>query len=47
MQVIPPTVAEAKAAARAGMDIIVAQETVGGGHIGLMGTMPLGDPARW
>ena len=35
------TVAEAKAAARAGMDIIVAQGTEGGGHIGLMGTMPL------
>jgi NAD(P)H-dependent flavin oxidoreductase YrpB (nitropropane dioxygenase family) len=35
------TVAEAKAAARAGVDIIVAQGTEGGGHIGLMGTMPL------
>ena len=35
------TVTEAKAAARAGMDIIVAQGTEGGGHIGLMGTMPL------
>jgi NAD(P)H-dependent flavin oxidoreductase YrpB (nitropropane dioxygenase family) len=35
------TVAEAKVAARAGMDIIVAQGTEGGGHIGLMGTMPL------
>jgi NAD(P)H-dependent flavin oxidoreductase YrpB (nitropropane dioxygenase family) len=35
------TVAEAKAAARAGADIIVAQGTEGGGHIGLMGTMPL------
>ncbi len=35
------TVADAKAAARAGADIIVAQGTEGGGHIGLMGTMPL------
>jgi NAD(P)H-dependent flavin oxidoreductase YrpB (nitropropane dioxygenase family) len=35
------TVADAKAAARAGVDIIVAQGTEGGGHIGLMGTMPL------
>ena len=35
------TVAEAKVAARAGADIIVAQGTEGGGHIGLMGTMPL------
>jgi NAD(P)H-dependent flavin oxidoreductase YrpB (nitropropane dioxygenase family) len=35
------TVAEAKLAARAGADIIVAQGTEGGGHIGLMGTMPL------
>jgi NAD(P)H-dependent flavin oxidoreductase YrpB (nitropropane dioxygenase family) len=35
------TVAEAKIAARAGADIIVAQGTEGGGHIGLMGTMPL------
>jgi NAD(P)H-dependent flavin oxidoreductase YrpB (nitropropane dioxygenase family) len=35
------TVAEAKAAARAGVDIIVAQGTEGGGHIGLIGTMPL------
>ena len=35
------TVAEAKVAARAGVDIIVAQGTEGGGHIGLMGTMPL------
>ena len=35
------TVAEAKAAARAGADIIVAQGTEGGGHIGVMGTMPL------
>jgi NAD(P)H-dependent flavin oxidoreductase YrpB (nitropropane dioxygenase family) len=35
------TVAEAKAAARAGVDVIVAQGTEGGGHIGLMGTMPL------
>jgi NAD(P)H-dependent flavin oxidoreductase YrpB (nitropropane dioxygenase family) len=35
------TVAEAKAAARAGCDVIVAQGTEGGGHIGLMGTLPL------
>ncbi|MGH7419916.1 MAG: nitronate monooxygenase, partial [Candidatus Rokuibacteriota bacterium] len=35
------TVADAKAAARAGVDVIVAQGTEGGGHIGLMGTMPL------
>src|SRR5215470_3364461 len=35
------TVPEAKAAARAGADIIVAQGTEGGGHIGLIGTMPL------
>lgn len=35
------TVTEAKAAARAGADVIVAQGTEGGGHIGLMGTMPL------
>ena len=35
------TVADAKAAARAGVDVIVAQGTEGGGHIGVMGTMPL------
>lgn len=35
------TVAEAKTAARAGVDIIVAQGTEGGGHVGVMGTMPL------
>jgi len=35
------TVADARAAARAGVDVIVAQGTEGGGHIGLMGTMPL------
>jgi NAD(P)H-dependent flavin oxidoreductase YrpB (nitropropane dioxygenase family) len=35
------TVAEAKAAAHAGVDIIVAQGTEGGGHVGVMGTMPL------
>jgi NAD(P)H-dependent flavin oxidoreductase YrpB (nitropropane dioxygenase family) len=35
------TVAEARSAARAGADVIVAQGTEGGGHIGLMGTMPL------
>jgi NAD(P)H-dependent flavin oxidoreductase YrpB (nitropropane dioxygenase family) len=37
------TVAEARAAARAGVDVIVAQGTEGGGHVGVMGTMPL-DP---
>jgi NAD(P)H-dependent flavin oxidoreductase YrpB (nitropropane dioxygenase family) len=35
------TVEEARKAARAGVDVIVAQGTEGGGHIGLMGTMPL------
>src|SRR6266852_3652419 len=35
------TVDEARAAARAGVDVIVAQGTEGGGHVGLMGTMPL------
>ena len=35
------TVAEARNAARAGVDVIVAQGTEGGGHVGLMGTMPL------
>jgi NAD(P)H-dependent flavin oxidoreductase YrpB (nitropropane dioxygenase family) len=35
------TVADAKAAARAGVDVIVAQGTEGGGHIGVMGTLPL------
>jgi NAD(P)H-dependent flavin oxidoreductase YrpB (nitropropane dioxygenase family) len=35
------TVAEAMSAGRAGVDVIVAQGTEGGGHIGLMGTMPL------
>jgi NAD(P)H-dependent flavin oxidoreductase YrpB (nitropropane dioxygenase family) len=35
------TVDEARKAARAGVDVIVAQGTEGGGHIGLMGTMPL------
>jgi NAD(P)H-dependent flavin oxidoreductase YrpB (nitropropane dioxygenase family) len=35
------TVAEARAAARAGVDVIVAQGTEGGGHVGVMGTMPL------
>ena len=38
------TVADAKAAARAGVDVIVAQGTEGGGHVGVMGTMP---PCRW
>jgi NAD(P)H-dependent flavin oxidoreductase YrpB (nitropropane dioxygenase family) len=35
------TVAEARRAAAAGADVIVAQGTEGGGHIGLMGTMVL------
>jgi NAD(P)H-dependent flavin oxidoreductase YrpB (nitropropane dioxygenase family) len=35
------TVAEARGAARAGVDVIVAQGTEGGGHVGVMGTMPL------
>jgi NAD(P)H-dependent flavin oxidoreductase YrpB (nitropropane dioxygenase family) len=35
------TVEDARLAASAGVDIIVAQGTEGGGHIGLMGTMPL------
>jgi NAD(P)H-dependent flavin oxidoreductase YrpB (nitropropane dioxygenase family) len=35
------TVAEARRAARAGVDVIVAQGTEGGGHVGVMGTMPL------
>jgi NAD(P)H-dependent flavin oxidoreductase YrpB (nitropropane dioxygenase family) len=35
------TVAEARAAARAGVDVIVAQGIEGGGHVGVMGTMPL------
>lgn len=35
------TVPEAKRAAAAGADVVVAQGTEGGGHVGLMGTMPL------
>ncbi len=35
------TVPEATRAAEAGADIIVAQGTEGGGHVGLMGTLPL------
>lgn len=35
------TVAEARRAAEAGADAIVAQGTEGGGHVGLMATMPL------
>src|SRR5262249_36441298 len=35
------TVDEARKAAKAGADVIVAQGAEGGGHIGLMGTMPL------
>ncbi len=34
-------VAEAKRAAEAGAEVIVAQGTEGGGHVGTMGTMPL------
>jgi nitronate monooxygenase/enoyl-[acyl-carrier protein] reductase II len=36
-----PTAALAAAAARAGADVIVGQGTDGGGHVGLVGTMPL------
>jgi NAD(P)H-dependent flavin oxidoreductase YrpB (nitropropane dioxygenase family) len=36
-----PTAAEAGAAARAGVDVIVGQGTDGGGHVGFVGTMPL------
>jgi NAD(P)H-dependent flavin oxidoreductase YrpB (nitropropane dioxygenase family) len=35
------TVPEAERAAQAGADVIVAQGTEGGGHVGLMGTLPL------
>jgi NAD(P)H-dependent flavin oxidoreductase YrpB (nitropropane dioxygenase family) len=35
------TLAEAQYAAEAGADMIVAQGTEGGGHVGLMGTLPL------
>jgi len=35
------TVSDARKAAHAGVDVIVAQGSEGGGHIGLMGTMPL------
>ena len=35
------TVAEATRAAKAGADIIIAQGTEGGGHVGWMGSMPL------
>ena len=35
------TVAEAERAVEAGADVIVAQGTEGGGHVGVMGTMPL------
>ncbi len=35
------TVAEAQRAVEAGADVIVAQGTEGGGHVGVMGTMPL------
>jgi NAD(P)H-dependent flavin oxidoreductase YrpB (nitropropane dioxygenase family) len=34
-------VSEARRAAEAGADVIVAQGTEGGGHVGVMGTMPL------
>ena len=36
-----PTAAEAARAAAAGVDVIVGQGTDGGGHVGLVGTMPL------
>jgi len=35
------TLGEAQKAAEAGADVIVAQGTEGGGHVGLMGTLPL------
>jgi len=35
------TLAEAQQAAESGADVIVAQGTEGGGHVGLMGTLPL------
>ena len=35
------TIGEAQQAAEAGADMIVAQGTEGGGHVGLMGTLPL------
>ena len=35
------TVSEAARAAKAGVDIIIAQGTEGGGHVGWMGSMPL------
>jgi NAD(P)H-dependent flavin oxidoreductase YrpB (nitropropane dioxygenase family) len=36
-----PTVREARRGAKAGADVVVAQGGEGGGHIGVMGTMPL------
>ena len=36
-----PTAAEAARVAAAGVDVIVAQGTDGGGHVGLVGTLPL------
>lgn len=36
-----PTAAEAARAAAAGVDVVVAQGTDGGGHVGFVGTMPL------
>src|SRR6185369_8147325 len=36
-----PTAAQAAAAARAGVDVVIGQGTDGGGHVGLVGTMPL------
>ena len=35
---VTPTLADAERAAEAGADVIVAQGTEGGGHVGLMGT---------
>lgn len=35
------TVAEAERAVEAGADVVIAQGTEGGGHVGVMGTMPL------
>src|ERR1044072_2993241 len=37
----PPPVRQPTPPARAGVDVIVAQGTEGGGHVGVMGTMPL------
>jgi len=41
------TVSEAARAAKAGVDIIIAQGTEGGGHVGWMGNMPLIPSVPW